>query len=356
MSFCIPTDEPDSVALPTLLGFGKAFQATDVRDKVHAIVGLIKRDPEQERCSLLEPDYRVPPVVVFVNVVKHFLECSHTENGRDLGILSGVFHSRGVPLTQDFPSWVPRWDLTSQSPRISEPGIYDACSSRSINLKEPISVSTMILKGFRVSKVVGVDTSLIDLWEEDEWVPGEIWKTVKRLWRAFTKKHLVYQGRELTSAFGKTITAGGVIMKEYSRPAEGDFTVYFIEELKKEQEKVPSSLQETIIGMLEANTELKIPESDPALLEEGDATRIFYGLMRNVVFTTSTGHFGTGDDTVEPGDLVCVLFGGNTPFILREIDNHYILVGECYVHGMMHGEAMAMLESGEVEEEWFELH
>jgi hypothetical protein len=213
MSFCIPTDEPDSVALPTLLWLGKGFQATDVRDKVHAIVGLIKRYPEQERCSLLEPDYRVLPVVVFVNVVKHLLECPHTENGRDLGILSGVFHSRGVLLPQDFPSWVPRWDLTSQSPRISEPGIYDACSSRSINLKEPISTSTMILKGFRVSKVVGVDTSLIDLWEEDEWVPGEIWKTVKQLWRAFTKKHLVYQGRELTNAFGKTITVGGVIMK-----------------------------------------------------------------------------------------------------------------------------------------------
>jgi hypothetical protein len=140
------------------------------------------------------------------------------------------------------------------------------------------------------------------------------------------------------------------------RPAEGDFTAYFMEELKKEQENVPSSLQETIIGMLEANTELKIPECDPALLEEGETARIFHGLMRNVVFTTSSGHFGTGDDTVEPGDLVCVLFGGNTPFVLRGIDNHYILVGECYVHGMMHGEAMAALESGEVEEEWFELH
>jgi hypothetical protein len=144
--------------------------------------------------------------------------------------------------------------------------------------------------------------------------------------------------------------------EEYLRPAEGDFTAYFMEELKKEQENVPSSLQETIIGMLEANTELKIPECDPALLEEGETARIFHGLMRNVVFTTSSGHFGTGDDTVEPGDLVCVLFGGNTPFVLRGIDNHYILVGECYVHGMMHGEAMAALESGEVEEEWFELH
>lgn len=43
------------------------------------------------------------------------------------------------------------------------------------------------------------------------------------------------------------------------------------------------------------------------------------------------------------GDEVCVLFGMEVPFILRPVPGssslEYELVGECYVHGMMDGEA-----------------
>ncbi|GAB7353005.1 hypothetical protein MBLNU459_g3566t1 [Dothideomycetes sp. NU459] len=46
---------------------------------------------------------------------------------------------------------------------------------------------------------------------------------------------------------------------------------------------------------------------------------------------------------VHPGDLVCILYGCNVPVILREAtrDNRvvYQLIGECYVHGAMDGEA-----------------
>jgi hypothetical protein len=43
------------------------------------------------------------------------------------------------------------------------------------------------------------------------------------------------------------------------------------------------------------------------------------------------------------GDVVCVFFGGDVPFILRE-DGHgpHRLVGEAYVHGHMDGEAIDM--------------
>jgi hypothetical protein len=40
------------------------------------------------------------------------------------------------------------------------------------------------------------------------------------------------------------------------------------------------------------------------------------------------------------GDLVFVIFGASTPFVLRQGDQAevYQLVGECYVHGFMDGE------------------
>jgi hypothetical protein len=47
------------------------------------------------------------------------------------------------------------------------------------------------------------------------------------------------------------------------------------------------------------------------------------------------------------GDLVCILFGCSVPVILRpanEEGTSYKLIGECYVHGKMDGEAMTDLD------------
>ena len=42
------------------------------------------------------------------------------------------------------------------------------------------------------------------------------------------------------------------------------------------------------------------------------------------------------------GDLVAIISGASTPFILRSKGDGYILVGECYVHGIMHGEGLKL--------------
>ena len=58
------------------------------------------------------------------------------------------------------------------------------------------------------------------------------------------------------------------------------------------------------------------------------------------LFSTSSGHIGLGDGTLESGDLVCVFLGGITPFIIRPVGQKYKFVGECYLHGIMQGEAL----------------
>jgi len=49
-----------------------------------------------------------------------------------------------------------------------------------------------------------------------------------------------------------------------------------------------------------------------------------------------------GPTALEPGDEVWLLEGGMTPFILRRRPGSecYRMIGEAYVHGIMHGEAM----------------
>jgi hypothetical protein len=81
-----------------------------------------------------------------------------------------------------------------------------------------------------------------------------------------------------------------------------------------------------------------------------------YACVGRRAFTTKKGYLGLGPMATQPGDLVCVLFGAKVPFILRYEEDHYLFVGECYVHGIMRGEAVEMWRRGELEEVEFEIH
>ena len=41
--------------------------------------------------------------------------------------------------------------------------------------------------------------------------------------------------------------------------------------------------------------------------------------------------------------------------ILRPVGDNYLVVGECYVHGLVYRETRSLLDSGEVEVQWFDL-
>ncbi|KAK3314325.1 heterokaryon incompatibility protein-domain-containing protein [Apodospora peruviana] len=63
-------------------------------------------------------------------------------------------------------------------------------------------------------------------------------------------------------------------------------------------------------------------------------------LFSRQFFMTSQGYLGLGEYGSGEGDIIAVLFGGPTLYILRQQEKGgtYILVGECYVHGVMDAE------------------
>ena len=82
-------------------------------------------------------------------------------------------------------------------------------------------------------------------------------------------------------------------------------------------------------------------------------------LHERPVFGTTQHHLlGHGPKGLLPGDTLCVVIGGSTPFLLRaDLDhaNHdgiaekrWKLVGDCFVHGLMYGEGLCMGEPEDV--------
>ncbi|KAL8336435.1 hypothetical protein RB601_000308 [Gaeumannomyces tritici] len=111
-----------------------------------------------------------------------------------------------------------------------------------------------------------------------------------------------------------------------------------------------------------------------SLAKGGDTSRFCSALdsisARRQLFMTTNGYFGLGPDLLDEGDAVVVLSGADLPLVLsptwrRQQDendgegagrqlrptepwrvDHYLLVSECYVEGLMNGEAIAGLANG----------
>jgi hypothetical protein len=63
-------------------------------------------------------------------------------------------------------------------------------------------------------------------------------------------------------------------------------------------------------------------------------------------FTTQHGRIGLGNE-VKPGSEVCILFGGQDQFLLREAETGiFELIEYCYVNSLKDGKAMKEYEEG----------
>jgi hypothetical protein len=60
---------------------------------------------------------------------------------------------------------------------------------------------------------------------------------------------------------------------------------------------------------------------------------------RRRLATTEKGYYALVPAKTNPGNHIAILKGGNWPFVLRAHEQSWKLVGECYVHGIMNGEA-----------------
>lgn len=56
---------------------------------------------------------------------------------------------------------------------------------------------------------------------------------------------------------------------------------------------------------------------------------------------TRKDYLGLGPSGMKEGDEVCIVLGAHVPFVLRyKKKNRLQFIGEAYVHGIMHGEAV----------------
>ncbi|KAF4468571.1 HET-domain-containing [Fusarium albosuccineum] len=82
------------------------------------------------------------------------------------------------------------------------------------------------------------------------------------------------------------------------------------------------------------------------------------GMGRRLMFTQKVylgwgpdNAHGSLQDQIRVGDMVCIVYGCSTPLVIRRVEDKYHVLGEAYLEGMMDGEAVDSVESGELPEE-----
>ena len=86
--------------------------------------------------------------------------------------------------------------------------------------------------------------------------------------------------------------------------------------------------------------------------------------MRRLVITEHD-FLGLAPEMSKKRDQICILYGCSVPVALRRMvdpvtdEEYFIFIGECYVHGLMDGEAFALARSrsdhGQITKKVFEL-
>lgn len=65
------------------------------------------------------------------------------------------------------------------------------------------------------------------------------------------------------------------------------------------------------------------------------------------LITTKTCFLGLAPEETQNGDVVAVLYGCNFPVVLRRSGSAFKYIGECYIDGLMDGEAIEAQKRGE---------
>jgi hypothetical protein len=281
------------------------LKATDPRDKIYALLSLAS-DSDQLR---ILPDYNKSPLEVYTDASRALAANGHVE------VLSWCQHPKSI---EGLPSWVPDYSQGLRQPYAEDGNAMPLfCSSGSTQF--PVLSSTLHPKG-HIIHLQGIKVDVVDElgsdWNLEVRVPWG-WEIAQRLIHEvedFCKKSILFTNDEQVLDASMRISI-----------ADQDFH--------------GSSKSRASSSMRSKYNKIKLMEGfafDHDAAHYRSAMKFQRGRK---AFLSSDGHVGLAPACAEPKDLICIIFGSTTPFILREtVKGKHILIGEAYVHGIMDGE------------------
>jgi hypothetical protein len=304
------------VRLYTVLELIRPFECQDPRDKLYASLGLAADISQAD----IIPDYNKSVQDVYTDIARDSISKSQLFSLDFLGlVVQCPKELRGMVST--LPSWIPdlrirismyAFERFLDVDNFRSCRAYNACGSTQ-GVAE-IDGHHLRVQGFVLDSIETVYPACYS-----NLASGGL--DIERQWRPEDEAEEYPLGGTVMEAFNHTLVA------DIGRPV------------------ITSDCLER--GM---KIDWDIVDEDPAYLTPEvkqkrswmltDVKRTTFGRR---LIKTATGLVGLGPAYAEVGDFVCALFSGHVLYVLRKKDQScfHELIGECYVHGMMDGNAMS---------------
>jgi hypothetical protein len=303
---------------PQLMQITRCRQSQDARDKVFSILSLL--DVGSTKYPF-EPNYSEPVHTAYGRAAQ-----AHIQSAKNLHILSSCCSSTDN-TTPDLPSWVPDWSRSESVSYLGGYGVRDeefryvASGSlpASVEFSSDLRIMTAqgivvdTIKNNRLQEVTENFDYLFTSAKEEPWTTWNIQQIVKKL---ENEPSIVrHEGETIRQAVLRTLVID-------RHPETG----------KRKQELKLRRIKQHLW-----------PKAED--LEEYLAYAYIFANRRTFVLSHN-GYIGLAPSLTSTGDLICVLYGCHAPVILRPSDGsqHYTLIGDAYVHGLMDGEALQLAE------------
>ncbi|KAF8853909.1 HET-domain-containing protein [Acephala macrosclerotiorum] len=356
----------EPLPLVTLLEWSRNLEATVELDKIYSLLGLAKEGPQ------ITVNYQISIRELYTEVTRLLLQKPSGQFTYPLQVLASVnqYSTKSgqkpkTPTDEPFPSWVVRWrppkhnDDVRNGEEENKPMQLFAISGMAFSSKfsaggkeypgpviEPSAWDEISLSGFVFTEV----STSVNLYARDPLSRSRLWDFVLDIWSVLQNKDAGYpNGESLDEALAQTLTMSDTIIRMADADAETYHAIDF-------QHFCVAVYEQTISRMIEEGRTVDVETLNKEWEAEYLRLKSLVGAHTKLptfgkdvprtcggraLFGTTSGHIGVGDATMEQGDLVCVLLGGRTPYILRPVDGgKYRFVGECYLHGIMYGEAL----------------
>lgn len=316
------------MSLTKCLQCTKDYEATDMRDKLYALIGVASDIFPED----IVPDYTKSTKTVFLDLVRFLVT-----RRRSLDIISSGRHLRPASTTPagsqlrpggKIPSWLPDWHVSQGLKPLDSGGMDRAsyCASRGANavVRMDAFPKTLKVEGVVVDKIDFFGAAITSS-AQDSLPTLRRWQYIASLQRL----HLISGdkfGVATPPDFWTTIVAG----KNYRASREKKRSTM------EEAEALESATRSFVAGNLR-------PEMWESQYVADAVTR---AVMGRRFFITTRKRMGLGVPEIQLNDRVVVLKGCSVPLILRAMGKHMVIVGESYVSGIMNGEVIEGLAAG----------